>query len=501
MKHDAALRTCFDVQTLVHSRSKDSRLFGLSLAKAEELARSYQVDPDSAWDDDSAVSRLDAGERVELLTQLGDTFQVIARATAQRGEDIGDKELTGQAERWRKLAESCFGKSGRKPTVQLQPAGGGQHDLPDMSKLDNADLYALASELVSESRYKHAVTVLNELTHRDSKNFMAWFWKATCYDNLGNHPLSVSAWTTCTALEPVFAVCHYNLGLARIRTKQFADAERSFDRAYGLDPKLTGALIKRGVAKMQQRNFAGAEDDFTQALEREGAPTLALFLRSTVRKEQGKAQPAKDDYAEAMKREPSDEGSYSTRGFAQLERDNKRVVAERGFAQLEHDNERALADLDQALKINPRNFEALNNKMVALERLNRLPEAVAVCDLFLTYYPDHTPARMTRGVYLARQGKIEAAVQDAQQCVKEGLTSGFLYYQIGSLYAQLSKRDAKYAAAAINMFKDAFHHGFDRPELFRTDPDLAPLKGDPQFKQLAAWAEFLSKFQPPTTAN
>ena len=71
---DDSRRHAFAIQTYVHSRSNDSRLFQISRERGEELARRYKIEASVNWDAQPEVSRLDEGERRELFDGMGDAF-------------------------------------------------------------------------------------------------------------------------------------------------------------------------------------------------------------------------------------------------------------------------------------------------------------------------------------------------------------------------------------------------------------------------------------------
>ena len=87
----------------------------------------------------------------------------------------------------------------------------------------------------------------------------------------------------------------------------------------------------------------------------------------------------------------------------------------RGLARLPGDPHGALADFDAALALNPRSQSALQNKANVLsEHLGRTEEAIRVLDTAIEHHPDYVKALAGRGVLLARLGRREAALRDAQ---------------------------------------------------------------------------------------
>ena len=143
----------------------------------------------------------------------------------------------------------------------------------------------------------------------------------------------------------------------------------------------------------------------------------------------------------------------------------------------------------------PRSQFALNNKAVVLaDSLNQPAEAVAVMDTLLDLYPYHTEARAGRAVYLARMGEAKRAMEDATIVLNEDPTP-FRLYQMAGLYAQLSKTDKTGLARqqALEHAAKAFRTGFDQFALIGEDPDIDPIRNDPEFKQLVEHAKKLQR--------
>src|SRR5262249_33119672 len=149
-------------------------------------------------------------------------------------------------------------------------------------------------------------------------------------------------------------------------------------------------------------------DDLTQALSQPDAPTRLYFLRSVVHRSAGDAKGAEADAAEGFRQPPTDDVSWVTRGVWHLEVNPKE----------------ALGDFNEALKLNPRSRDALQNKaVVRADRLNQPADAARVMDQLLEMYPAYIEAIAARGVYLARVGDGKGARRDAATCLRDEPTA------------------------------------------------------------------------------
>src|SRR5207253_6003368 len=134
------------------------------------------------------------------------------------------------------------------------------------------------------------------------------------HEALGQPAGAATAFAVCVALRPDSRFAHANRGLARLKLRQYAEAEADCTRALQDKPDWTAVRINRGLAREGLRRFQEAEADFTAALANPDAPTRLYFLRSRVRRAAGNAAGADADRAEGMTREPTDAISWSTRG-------------------------------------------------------------------------------------------------------------------------------------------------------------------------------------------
>jgi tetratricopeptide (TPR) repeat protein len=350
-------------------------------------------------------------------------------------------------------------------------------DLPDLKKMDNADLYAAACELISDLQYRKALILLDELTVREASHFMAWYYKGACCDLLGFDERAIRAWTVCIALKPEFPNCYVNRARSEMRRGEAQNAVIDLDRALSLDASLTSALIDRAVAKRDIHDLAGAESDLTKALSCDDAPTRAYFIRASVRRALDRKADADRDMVEGLKHDPRDELDYTQRGFARLHTEPAA----------------ALEDFDKALSLNPRHRPALLNKAYLLgDVLGKNEEAIAVVNEMLRIHPYDLNALAGRGVYYARLGRVKEARADGEECLKF-CRDAQGYFHLACLYSLLSPHDSQARDESIRLLTLALRNGMCRPQQVAKDKDFDPLRKDAEFCRLAELAESLGK--------
>src|SRR5205807_2117479 len=100
-------------------------------------------------------------------------------------------------------------------------------------------------------------------------------------------------------------------------------------------------------------------------------------------------------------------------------------------------------------------------------------EALRVMDEAVRLYPDSVLARGGRGVLLARAGKREQALKDAEEALLLD-TSPSTLYQVACVYALGAKDHAEDRAKALNLLSSALRKGYGL-DLADEDHDLDPI--------------------------
>jgi tetratricopeptide (TPR) repeat protein len=143
----------------------------------------------------------------------------------------------------------------------------------------------------------------------------------------------------------------------------------------------------------------------------------------------------------------------------------------------------ALADIEEALKINPRSLAGLQNKGHILGKLGRNQEAIEVLDQAVALYPDFVPARAGRGVYHARLSHRDLALQDAEESLRQD-KSPTNVYQVAGIYALTSRTHPQDRQDALRFLSQALVKDLGLLDWVSTDKDLDPIRQEAGFVQL-----------------
>jgi tetratricopeptide (TPR) repeat protein len=420
-------------------------------------------------------------KRSELRREFGEVLLLMAQSEGLVALPE-DPDPALAALRWNCLAETCYAPERRpawlaRQRKQLLQYAPGRADPLPASEPTPDDGYFDGLDLAIRGLDGEALVHLIPFTETHPEHFSSWYARGICHARVGQLADAAAAFTVCIAQRSEFAWPYFNRGLVRYEQRHLAPAEADFSAALEKKPGWTMALINRAVVREARKDWAGADRDVTEALAQTDAPTRLYFLRAQIRRAAGDIAAAERDATDGMKRTPTDAISWAARGEWRIN---------------DHPQD-ALKDFEEALKLNPRSRNALQDKAVVLaEKLNRPKEAVAVMDRLLEMYPSHVEARAGRGVYLARLGDGKRARQDAADTLRDE-TTPFRLYQVASLYAQLSKHesDGRAKADALRYLTDAFRAGFQDLKLVDEDTDLAPISRDPAFQKIVAHARGL----------
>jgi serine/threonine protein kinase/Flp pilus assembly protein TadD len=449
-------------------------------ARVRALLARYAVIEDPDWRSRPAVALLPEADRAGLREQVTEMLLLLARVGADRAMGLPPAERNAALVACLTLIDRAASEY-EPGTVPRALWADRAEVLTRLGRTDEAnrlretelqaapvsarDLYLSGTALLARGHYREAAKLLEQATARDPRLYWAWFGLGWAHVSLGRDAQAEGCFNACVALEPDFPMAYFNRGLARLRRNLFAPAEADFTIVLRLQPDYTDALVNRALARLGMGRAVEAEADLTRAIGPGTTQTRLYFLRADARERARDKPGAEADRAAGLTRTPADDLSWVARGLAKADTDAAGAVA----------------DFDEALKLNPRCFPALQNKAYVLsEKLNRPDDAIAVLGQAIELFPDELLARAGRAVLLARKGERAAALRDAEHCLKQGPGPDVLY-QLAGVYALTSKQHPEDARTAFRLLSDALRQGYGF-DLVAIDPDLEPLRSMPEFR-------------------
>ena len=473
------------------TQSREDLQEGAQLCRAA-LGR-YQVIDNPRWQELPAFQNLPRMERDKLQEDVGELLFLLSRGTERAAVDLpqtaaGREEQLQLAMTFNELAETrSNGVLGSAPLwgqrAHLATLLGDRKETERLlEKIKQApdrgtrDLYLAAHGHAIDGNFRAALPLLETVIHREPQNYSAWAVLGDSHHALGHDADALACYSACIALRPTDSRAWHNRGLIYLKQRLYEAARSDFNEAIAGRPDFADAFIDRAVAHEGLQNYAAALEDLSTALKLGTPRTRVYFMRAMIKEKSGDAAGARRDMDEGLRLEPTDEVSWIARGLARQPRDPKG----------------ALADFNQALEINPRSVDALENKANVLsECLGRRDEAIKVLDRAVEFHPDFVPARAGRGVLLARAGKRDLAEADAKESLLRDTRAPNLY-QVAGIYALNSRQKPEDRLQALHLLSQALRQGFGL-DLVDQDPELDPLRNDPEFRRVVKAARDLQR--------
>jgi serine/threonine protein kinase/Flp pilus assembly protein TadD len=482
-------------QFLLYGRSYDPEKLDQGIRQCRTALDQYQVVDNPDWTRLPQVLNLEEKDRRQLQEDVGETLFLAARATFTRGvQDPGHprQEDLRLALDLSRSASDCYEEDKipralwqqQAELLKLQGRTGEAEILfqkAEKTPLRTAQDCYLAGHLLAVQRnFRQALPLLEEAVQKDPRNYSAWIVRGNCYSALTEHAQAAASYSVCIALRPDFPSGWYNRGLANLRGRYFSRAVADFDqtiallRGSKLDLEASEVYLNRGLAQEGLKHYSEAIADLDKALELGTPRTQVYFYRAAVREKAKDLEGARRDRDMGMRLKPSDEQSWVARGLSRMDQDPKGAVA----------------DLDEALKLNPQSFPALQNKAhVLADLLKDNSEAVQVLDTILAKYPENPMARAGRGVSLARLGQREKALADAEDALLVDTRPPNLY-QVACIYALTSRQNPQDRLRAFELLSWGLKGGFGL-DLVDGDNDLDPIRQFPEFRRIVKAAREL----------
>lgn len=472
-------------------------------ARAGDILKAYGLPDDPNWQTREAFTRLSEAARAELAGDLGEVLLLLAhtrwqQAKQQPGADL--QAVAADALKLNRLARGCFGDDVPPLAVRqylelaeaagekVEVCGGGDEEQGKGAPRTARGHFLDGMALVTAGRYGEAIEPLDQAISAQPDHAAAQFLLALCRHHRGEYARALERYDVARVLLPGDPRPFYYRGLVYGQHRKPDRAEAEFTRAIALDPRQADVYFDRAVARFQfallQKNEADrlkkwreAEQDLTAGLENGASALQVRTLRARVRDALKDRAGADADRKAVRDLQPEREADYLTRGWVRIPTDPTA----------------ALADFEAASRINPRSIRALENQIhVLAEYLKDQPKALEVASRATEMFPDSAPLRANRAVLLARLGRRDEALREAEKARLQS-DDPTLTYQLACVYAQTSRTVPADQAKAFALLRQAFRDGFRDVAMFDKDRDLAPVRKVAEFAAITRAARELSK--------
>ncbi len=480
---DGAVRALCLVNTTTDVRDHLAR----GTAVCEETLGLFDVLSRDDWQRGDAWQHLDAAERARLAEDVRELLVLLAGARVRAAP--GDEAALRGALRLLDRAEAT---DGLPPSHALwaERAGYlerlGDHEAaraaartagatPASSARDH---YLLASGHAREGRLAEAVAELDQAIALNPRHYWSLTLRGICQLERGQATEALADFGACTGLWPEFAWGYFNLGYARAKAGNKTGAVRDYTTALERDPGFVLAYLNRGMLRSELGEYEPALADLRRAAEL-GRDDAYLHLGAGVA-------------LEALRRHAEADAEFDT-AFARAEGESKAVRVRTnwvyGFAVAGRIPGRARAAFDAALALNPDEPQALYGRGMVLMGDGEDAAALACFDRVVGLAPHLAEARRYRAILLARAGRLAAAAEDVNWCLRERPDDGAGYYAAACVAALAAGRYGTAPAArqaadrALELLEKALARGYGRA-VAAADADLKAVADDPRFAAL-----------------
>jgi tetratricopeptide (TPR) repeat protein len=446
----------------------------------------YGVLDRAAWEDTQVFVALPPDERDRVHADVRELLLLLSRGTRLQAPTTNREPSLAEAWRINELAEACAAGEEALRAIWLQRAlllrETGQEEqariLLERAKaqpLSTArDFYLAAIERTTDADYAGACELLRNARRLDPQDAYVCYALGLCYAQLGDYHRAANALDASLALRPDFFASHYQRARTHFELREHAEAVSEYSAAIRRRPDFLDAYVDRALALRALADYNGAELDLTHALREGSSATRVYFIRAAVRRQAGDISGADADRAEGLRRQPCDEVSWVARGLARMAADPKG----------------ALADFDKALEVNPHYLPALEDRAAVLaEQLGQVDDAVTCLSRAIDLAPERGQIRAGRGVLLARLGRRDHALRDARDAERVDPRPEVLY-QAAGIYALTGQQNPADRVEAFRLLAAALRQGYGF-DLIEIDPDLRPIRAQPEFRRLLEAARTL----------
>jgi tetratricopeptide (TPR) repeat protein len=472
-----------DARTKMNNPFVDQQELTVSIRWAKLLLDKYGVFTAVDLDSVEPFKHIDSASRAEMRQDTAELLYQLASGTGQLAVSrpkAERKRLFDEALRFNKLSQQVIEPSPPPRAVLAQKERLQQRakrririqeiELSDaeLSAMDHRDIRMLANEIFQREDFETAVQLFERVNRAYPQDPGVWISLGSCYLSMQEFADAKGYFNAAIALKNDCAIAYELRGLAFFGLGEFEKARDDFDVVLRDRPNLNSALINRSLVLKELGDIDGAVRDLTTALKSEQCPTRAYFMRADLRRHSGDVNGGEEDRLTGLQSIPNDESSWVARGIARLP----------------EDHEGALADFREALDLNPRSHDALQNMAhVYSERLNRPEQAIQYLDELLAISPDDARTRVTRGVLYARLERRDEATADAMETLKLS-DQPFVIYQGACIYALTSRKHPADADTAVQLFGRALKRDIDLSQYAVKDPDLDAIRSRAEFQTI-----------------
>ncbi len=208
--------------------------------------------------------------------------------------------------------------------------------------------------------YKKAITELKRVAEIDNNNYLAPYYIGMSFLMLEDVENSLDYFTKSIQINGKYADAFNSRGLAYGYVGQVEESIVDFDRAIILDPNFAEAYLNRATANSDLGNISQAISDFTDAIRLSPQNPSIYYQRGQLYQKQKDYESAILDFKHAI-----DVGFKRSDVYFEL--GNCHFISEQW--------RKAIDAYSEAIRLNPRNDKAINNRALSYDKIGRDADA------------------------------------------------------------------------------------------------------------------------------
>lgn len=255
--------------------------------------------------------------------------------------------------------------------------------------------------------------------------------RADARQGQGNYQGALEDYVVALDANPNDKFSLINSGIIHIQTKDYEDAEKSFDKLLQLYPKYAQGYLTRGAMYVESGDTIKAFEDYNQAISLDKYFSQAYSMRGLLNYYTQQYDSALVDLNEAINIDPLYVGNYINRGLIKYSNSDLRgamadydkvIDAEpnntiarfnRGLLRAQvGDNNNAIEDFNNVLKFEPNNFMAIYNRALLRSYIADYNGAIADMDKILEKHPDYFNGYYARAEIKRKKNDLKGAEKD-----------------------------------------------------------------------------------------
>lgn len=249
---------------------------------------------------------------------------------------------------------------------------------------------------------------------------------------LEDYMLAIQYFNQVIAAKPYLAQPYFYRAIAKISLEDYRGAEADASAAIKRNPYIAGAYEVRGAARQNLDRPSEAIDDYNKAIEQLPHSKEILFKKALAQQDVKDYDGAKDTYATLLKYHPRYDNAYVGRArlhlvsgdtvsalvdadrAIEINRNNVNAYLIRADVAIssEKDYAKALADMDEAIKLQPRYAGFFVNRAFLRYNLDDYFGAMADFDYAIQLDPLNVAALYNRGLLRAEVHDNNKAIDD-----------------------------------------------------------------------------------------